>query len=50
MLRQAVGAVLDGELRVDVGQVLPLRDAAEAHRRLESGRTTGKLVLAMEQE
>ncbi|QLH25758.1 zinc-binding dehydrogenase [Streptomyces sp. Rer75] len=50
VLRQAVGAVLDGELRVDVGQVLPLRDATEAHRRLESGRTTGKLVLAMEQE
>ncbi|MEU1802412.1 zinc-binding dehydrogenase [Streptomyces sp. NPDC019937] len=50
VLRQAVGAVLDGELRVDVGEVLPLREAAEAHRRIESGRTTGKLVPAMERE
>ncbi|WP_234356994.1 zinc-binding dehydrogenase [Streptomyces sp. NBRC 110028] len=50
VLRQAVGAVLDGELRVDVGEVLPLRDTVEAHRRIEGGRTTGKLVPAMEQE
>ncbi|MEU6084027.1 zinc-binding dehydrogenase [Streptomyces sp. NPDC047108] len=47
VLRRVVDAVLDGGLRVEVGEVLPLRDAAEAHRRIESGRSTGKLVLAM---
>jgi NADPH2:quinone reductase len=36
--------VADGTLRVDV-ESLPLADAATAHRRIESGSTTGKLVL-----
>ncbi|QKV79908.1 zinc-binding dehydrogenase [Amycolatopsis sp. Hca4] len=43
-LRRAVAAVADGTLRVDV-ETLPLADAVTAHRRLESGATTGKLVL-----
>ncbi|WP_103352242.1 zinc-binding dehydrogenase [Amycolatopsis sp. CA-128772] len=43
-LRRAVAAVADGTLRVDV-EPLPLADAVTAHRRLESGSTTGKLVL-----
>jgi NADPH2:quinone reductase len=43
-LRRAVTAVADGSLRVDV-ETLPLADAAAAHRRIESGSTTGKLVL-----
>ncbi|MFF8789792.1 zinc-binding alcohol dehydrogenase family protein [Streptomyces sp. NPDC015125] len=47
VLRRAVDAVLDGGMRVEVGEVLALRDAAQAHRRIESGRSTGKLVLAM---
>ncbi|MEV6318587.1 zinc-binding dehydrogenase [Streptomyces sp. NPDC051776] len=47
VLRRVVDAVLDGGLRVEVGEVLPLSDAAQAHRRIESGRSTGKLVLAM---
>jgi NADPH2:quinone reductase len=34
-----------GELRAAVEGVLPLEDAAEAHRRLESGATQGKLLL-----
>lgn len=34
-----------GEVRVDVTDVLPLADAAEAHRRIERRATTGKLVL-----
>jgi NADPH2:quinone reductase len=34
-----------GELRVGIEAVLPLADAAEAHRRLESGATQGKLLL-----
>jgi NADPH:quinone reductase-like Zn-dependent oxidoreductase len=39
--------VEDGELTVEVAGTFPLEDAAEAHRRGEIGRTTGKLVLAM---
>jgi NADPH:quinone reductase-like Zn-dependent oxidoreductase len=36
-----------GKLRVEVAHVLPLAEAAEAHRLGESNRTTGKLVLAV---
>lgn len=35
-----------GRLRVTVGRVLPLAEAAEAHRAIEAKRTTGKIVLA----
>jgi NADPH2:quinone reductase len=37
--------VADGSLRVAVGQTFPLHQAAEAHRRLESRETHGKLIL-----
>jgi NADPH:quinone reductase-like Zn-dependent oxidoreductase len=43
-----ISAIIDaGELRVEVAEVLPLAEAAEAHRRSESGRTRGKLVLSV---
>ena len=45
-LRRAVAAAARGDLRVQV-ETLKLGDAAEAHRRIESGGTTGKLVLAV---
>ncbi|MFC4050075.1 zinc-binding alcohol dehydrogenase family protein [Actinomadura syzygii] len=45
-LRRAVTAAASGDLRVGVEE-LPLEKAAEAHRRIESGTTTGKLVLAV---
>lgn len=44
-LTQLVGWVATGEVTVPVGRSLPLAEAAEAHRLLESGATTGKLVL-----
>ena len=43
-LRRAVQAAAAGDLRVRT-EVLRLDEAAEAHRRIESGSTTGKLVL-----
>jgi NADPH2:quinone reductase len=40
-----LGWVADGSLKVRVGREFPLAAAAEAHRALESRRTTGKLLL-----
>jgi NADPH:quinone reductase-like Zn-dependent oxidoreductase len=39
------GLVEAGRLRVEIADVLPLREAARAHRLGETGRTTGKLIL-----
>jgi len=36
-----------GQLRVHVQTTLPLAEAAKAHQLLESGRTTGKIVLTI---
>jgi NADPH:quinone reductase len=36
-----------GELRVQVGAVFPLEQAADAHRALEAGQVIGKAVLNM---
>ncbi|MEV0387630.1 zinc-binding dehydrogenase [Nonomuraea sp. NPDC050643] len=47
-LHRAVAAAASGELRLRV-ESLRLEQAAEAHRRIESGRTTGKLVLEVDQ-
>ena len=44
-LQQLVGWVASGQLQVTVSQAFPLAEAAEAHRLLEKGATTGKLVL-----
>ncbi len=35
----------DGRLRIELADVLPLAEAAEAHRRIEAGHMRGKLVL-----
>ena len=40
-----LGWVASGELQLHIGQELPLSEAAEAHRLLESRATTGKLLL-----
>ena len=46
-LRRAVQALADGDLRVDVREPIALERAAHAHRIIESGKSTGKLVLAV---
>jgi NADPH:quinone reductase len=43
--RDVLGWIAEGKLRLRIDRVLPLRDAAEAHRLLESRQTTGKLLL-----
>jgi NADPH2:quinone reductase len=40
-----LGAVLSGTLNVRIGGRYPLADAAQAHRDLQSGGTTGKLLI-----
>jgi NADPH:quinone reductase-like Zn-dependent oxidoreductase len=46
LLAPVTERVETGRLRVVVDRVLPLAEAAAAHRAIESGRTTGKIVLA----
>lgn len=43
--REVFSAIESGRLRIRIAKELPLRDAAEAHRLLESRATTGKLLL-----
>jgi NADPH:quinone reductase-like Zn-dependent oxidoreductase len=44
-LAEALRLLFAGRVRPVVDRVYPLRDAAEAHRRLESREAFGKLVL-----
>lgn len=44
-LQQLIGWVGSGQVRVPATHAFPLAEAAEVHRLLESGATTGKLVL-----
>jgi NADPH:quinone reductase-like Zn-dependent oxidoreductase len=44
-LARIAGLIDGGEVRVEVEQVYPLEQAAQAHRHGETGRTRGKLVL-----
>lgn len=45
MASELFGMVESGKVKIEVNQRLALRDAAEAHRALESRRTTGSTVL-----
>jgi NADPH:quinone reductase-like Zn-dependent oxidoreductase len=42
--------VESGRLAVTLDTVLPLAEAAKAHELSESGRTTGKIVLAVRED
>lgn len=44
-LREIIGFILAGKLSLQVGTILPLSQAAEAHRLLEGRETIGKVVL-----
>jgi NADPH2:quinone reductase len=48
ILEQGAQLIEAGKLKVQVSEVLPLADAAEAHRRIGEGHTLGKIVLRVE--
>ncbi|GAA4575010.1 NADP-dependent oxidoreductase [Planotetraspora kaengkrachanensis] len=47
-LKAIAALVEEGELRAEIDTVLPLEQAAKAHERGETGRTTGKIVLTVD--
>lgn len=49
-LRAAMDRMASEEVRVDVTDVLPFTEAAEAHLRIEQRETTGKLVLRVRED
>lgn len=44
-MTRLVGLVASGQVTVQVGETLPLADAATAHRRIEARQSTGKIIL-----
>jgi NADPH2:quinone reductase len=48
ILEEGAQLIEAGKLKVQVSEVLPLAEAAEAHRRIGAGHTTGKIVLQIE--
>ena len=48
ILRQCAELFEERRLRIHVAETFPLDEAAEAHRRLEAGSMTGKIVLAID--
>ena len=47
LLEKAAAMIDAGQLAVKVSHILPLADAAKAHRLIESGHTSGKIVLSI---
>jgi NADPH:quinone reductase-like Zn-dependent oxidoreductase len=45
LLDRIAGLVDEGRLRPDVGTILPLRNARQAHESIQTGHTRGKIVL-----
>lgn len=48
ILEEGARLIEEGKLKVHVSEVLPLAQAAEAHRRIGAGHTTGKIVLQID--
>jgi len=48
ILEEGASLIEQGKLKVQVSEVLPLAQAAEAHRRIGAGHTTGKIVLRID--
>ncbi|MEB3311971.1 MAG: zinc-dependent alcohol dehydrogenase family protein [Snowella sp.] len=48
ILRQAAQWIDEGKLKIHLAQTFPLTEAIAAHESLETGSTTGKIVLVME--
>jgi D-arabinose 1-dehydrogenase-like Zn-dependent alcohol dehydrogenase len=46
-MAELLALLATAELHADVTEVVPLTDAAEVHRRMESGESTGRIVLAV---
>jgi NADPH2:quinone reductase len=47
ILKQCAMWIDEGKLKIHLSETYPLKDAAAAHRAIESGSTTGKIVLAI---
>ena len=47
-VREVVEWVASGKLKVTIGLKLPLSEAAEAHRKMESRETVGKIILTVD--
>lgn len=48
ILEQCTRLVEDKRMKIHVSEVLPLAEAARAHQKIESGSTTGKMVLEID--
>jgi NADPH:quinone reductase len=46
-VQKSMTLLAEGKLRVVIDQVFPMTEAAAAHRYLESGKATGKVVLTV---
>jgi NADPH2:quinone reductase len=48
ILKQCATWIDEGKLKIHLGQTFPLKDAAAAHKALETGSTTGKIALLID--
>ncbi len=48
ILQQCARLIDDGQLKIHLAHTLPLEDAPEAHRLLETGSMMGKMALVMD--
>lgn len=48
ILKQCAAWIDEGKLKIHLSETYPLKDAAAAHKALETGSTTGKIVLLIE--